>query len=179
MAHYCGHYAIQSLFSHCDDHQRLILIENLSNDMAQVACHKQGSFSIQAMMDTLSTVEQIKYLIDLLNKDIVKIILNHNGHYVILKFLQKYEYPYSKFIHDAIMQYTLDLATDYYGLKVMKAYVDAGPIQEMSGVFTSIIKHIHTLVEDEYGYYIIQHLLDLGPKEFTDIIKEKMHGKKK
>eukprot|EP01084_Bolivina_argentea_P312427 540888_1 len=172
-----GHYAIEALFSHCDDHQRLILVANLSNHMPQVACHKQGSFSIQAMMDTLSTAEQIKYLVDALNRDIKKIILNHSGHYVILRFLQRYDYPYSKFIHKALMQHTLDLATDHYGLRVMKASVDAGPIQEMSAVFASIVKHANTLVENQYGNYIIQHLLDLGPKEVTDTIKEKMHGK--
>merc|ERR1712228_1123061 len=38
-------------------------------------------------------------------------------------------------------------------------------------------KHANTLVENQYGNYIIQHLLDLGPKEVTDTIKEKMHGK--
>ena len=172
-----GHYAIEALFSHCDDHQRLILVANLSNHMPQVACHKQGSFSIQAMMDTLSTAEQIKYLVDALNRDIKKIILNHSGHYVILRFLQRYDYPYSKFIHKALMQHTLDLATDHYGLRVMKASVDAGPIQEMSAVFASIVKHANTLVENQYGNYIIQHLLDLGPKDVTDTIKEKMHGK--
>merc|ERR1712176_1011214 len=39
------------------------------------------------------------------------------------------------------------------------------------------VKHASTLVENQYGNYIIQHLLDLGPKDVTDTIKEKMHGK--
>merc|ERR1712129_23696 len=77
----------------------------------------------------------------------------------------------------SLMQHTLDLATDHYGLRVMKASVDAGPVSEMSAVFASIVKHASTLVENQYGNYIIQHLLDLGPKEVTDTIKEKMHGK--
>lgn len=159
-----GHYAIEALFTHCDDRQRLVLVSNLSPRMPTVACHKQGSFSIQAMMDTLSTEEQIKYLVDALNRDVKKIILNHSGHYVILRFLQRYDWPHSKFIHKALTQHTLDLATDHYGLRVMKAVVDAGPVQEMSAVFASIVKHANTLVENQYGNYIIQHLLDLGPK---------------
>jgi len=172
-----GHYAIEALFTHCDDHERLVLVSNLSGHMPQVACHKQGSFSIQAMMDTLSTEEQIARLVDALNRDVKKIILNHSGHYVILRFLQRYDWPHSKFIHKSLTQHTLDLATDHYGLRVMKAAVDAGPVQEMSAVFASIVKHANTLVENQYGNYIIQHLLDLGPKEVTDTVKEKMHGK--
>merc|ERR1719319_578590 len=59
----------------------------------------------------------------------------------------------------------------------MKASVDAGPILEMQVGFASIVKHANTLVENQYGNYIIQHLLDLGPREVTDTIKEKMYGK--
>merc|ERR1712032_929194 len=70
-----------------------------------------------------------------------------------------------------------DLATDHYGLRVMKASVDAGPVSEMSAVFASIVKHANTLVENQYGNYIVQHLLDLAPQDVTDLIKEKMHGK--
>ena len=46
----------------------------------------------------------------------------------------------------------------------------------MSAVFASIVKHANTLVENQHGNYIIQHLLDLGPKNKTDTIGEKMHG---
>eukprot|EP01084_Bolivina_argentea_P159516 277803_1 len=172
-----GHYAIETLFHHCDDHQRLILVANLSKHISQVACDRQGSCSIQAMMETLSTAEQIKCLVDALNKQIKKIILDHCGHSVILRFLQRYDYPYSKFIHKALMQHTFDVATNYYGSRVVKACVDAGPIQEMSAVFASIVKDANILVDNPYGNYMIQHLLDLGHKEVTDTIKEKIRGK--
>ena len=172
-----GHYVIRDLFIHSDDHQRLILVANLSNDMPRLACHRQGSFSIQTMMDTLSTTEQLEYLEYSLNLDIKKIISKRSGHFVILKFLQRYDYPHSKFIHKALIQHTLDLATGYYGSRVMKASIDAGPIQEMSAVFAAIVKHTNALVQNEYGNHIIQHLLDVGPIEVTDAIKEEMHGK--
>jgi len=98
-------------------------------------------------------------------------------HYVILRFLQRYEYPDTKFIHKALMQHTIELATDHYGLRVMKAAIDAGPIPEMANVFSGIVKHVNSLVENQYGNYIIQHLLDVSTVETTDTIKEKMHGK--
>jgi len=172
-----GHYAVEALFTHCSDRQRLVLVSNLCPHLAQVACHKQGSFSIQAMMDTLSTDEQIGLLVEALSRDLRAIILNHSGHYVILRFLQRYDWPHSKLVHTALTQHTLDLATDHYGLRVMKAAVDAGPIEEMSAVMASIVKHATTLVENQYGNYIIQHLLDLGPQDVTDQIKDRMHGK--
>merc|ERR1719242_2875263 len=172
-----GHYAIEALFSHCDDQQRLELLENLKPKMSMVACHKQGSFSIQAMMDTLSTKEHIQCLIEALNGDVKRVILNHSGHYVILRFLQRFDWPSAQFIHQPLQTNTLDLATDHYGLRVMKAAVDAGPAQDMRLGFMAVVKHANTLVENQYGNYIVQHLLDLAPQDVTDLIKEKMHGK--
>ncbi|ETO08152.1 hypothetical protein RFI_29237 [Reticulomyxa filosa] len=139
-----GHYAVEALFNHCNDEERTILMANLRDDMDTVACHKQGSFSIQAMMDTFT-------------------------------------YPETKFIYKAIIQYSLELATDHYGLRVLKDVVEQSqtqvPSQELLAVFMSIVKHTNPLVENQYGNYIVQHLLDVAPREVTDIIKEKMHGK--
>ncbi|ETO10775.1 hypothetical protein RFI_26601, partial [Reticulomyxa filosa] len=176
-----GHYAIEALFNHCNDEQRIVLVDNLRESMVTVACHKQGSFSIQAMMDTLSTTDQKQYLIQGLQMDIKKIILNHSGHYVILRFLTRFKYPDTKFIFKAISQYALELATDHYGLRVLKDAVEQGqtqlPSQDLLAVYMSIAKHTNSLVENQYGNYIIQHLLDVAPREVTDTIKEKMHGK--
>lgn len=75
---------------------------------------------------------------------------------VILRFLQRYSYPYTKFIHKAIVEHTVKLATDHYGLRVLKSAVDAGPAAQMQEVFSSLIKCTNTLVENQYGNYIVQ-----------------------
>lgn len=122
-----GHYAIEALFSRCDDEQKLILVMNLAPHIATVACHKQGSFSIQAMIDSLRTQTQIQVLVEALSKDVASIILNCSGHYVILRFLNRFGYPYTRFIHQAMVTHTLEFATDHYGLRVMKAAITPGP----------------------------------------------------
>lgn len=59
----------------------------------------------------------------------------------------------------------------------MKAAVDAGPHSQLTNVFNCIVKHTNTLVENQYGNYIIQHLLDVCPVQITSTIKEKLCGK--
>eukprot|EP01083_Nonionella_stella_P089089 248560_1 len=172
-----GHYAIEALLNHCNDEQRLVLLMNLARSIGAVACHKQGSFSIQAMMDCLRSQTQIGLLCDALNNDIQRIILNSSGHYVILRFLQRFGYPYTKFVHRAIIAHTSEFATDHYGLRVLKAVVDAGPVSEMQEVFAALVKQTNMLVENQYGNYIIQHLLDVAPKQVATQIKQKMNGK--
>jgi hypothetical protein len=172
-----GHYAIEALFAVSDNEQRLFLVMNLAPSIAVVSCHKQGSFSIQAMMDTLQTQSQIEMLVEALSKHVMQIILNCSGHYVILRFLSKFGWPYTRFVHRALVGHCYDFSTDHYGLRVMKAAVDAGPHSQLTNVFNCIVKHTNTLVENQYGNYIIQHLLDVCPAQITSTIKEKLSGK--
>lgn len=172
-----GHYAIEALFAISDNEQRLFLVMNLAPSIAVVSCHKQGSFSIQAMMDTLQTQSQIEMLVEALSKHVMQIILNTSGHYVILRFLSKFGYPYTRFVHRALVGHCYDFSTDHYGLRVMKAAVDAGPHSQLTNVFNCIVKHTNTLVENQYGNYIIQHLLDVCPVQITNTIKEKLCGR--
>jgi len=172
-----GHYAIEALFATSGDDQRLFLVMNLAPSIAVVSCHKQGSFSIQAMMDTLRSGPEIETLVEALSKHVMQIILNCSGHYVILRFLSKFGYPYTRFVHRALVGHCYDFSTDHYGLRVMKAAVDAGPHAQLTNVFNCIVKHTNTLVENQYGNYIIQHLLDVCPPPITNTIKEKLSGK--
>lgn len=48
-----GHYAIEKLMYRCDESCRIEILHLLTPLMIEVACHKQGSFSIQAIMDVL------------------------------------------------------------------------------------------------------------------------------
>merc|ERR1719317_122396 len=128
-------------------------------------------------MDTLRSVPEIETLVEALSKHVMQIILNCSGHYVILRFLSKFGYPYTRFVHRALVGHCYDFSTDHYGLRVMKAAVDAGPHSQLTNVFNCIVKHTSTLVENQYGNYIIQHLLDVCPPPITNTIKEKLCGK--
>lgn len=196
--------------------------------MIGVACHKQGSFSIQAMMDTLHTgslfsalcspfssshsffaccrfspAQQIELLINSLQQDVVRIITNSSGHFVVLRFLQRFPFPYTKFIHEAIQKSCLEICTDHHGLRVIKAVIDIGPVgvrllpffacrfvfvrffstaflfaaQELHGVFKTVSRLTMKLAENQYGNYCIQHVLDAAPANVCSNIKMKMEGK--
>jgi len=70
-----------ALLQKCDDDRRLTLLRNLAPKIGMVACHKQGSFSIQAMMDGIRTPLQIGTLADALSPNVNELILNCSGHY--------------------------------------------------------------------------------------------------
>lgn len=77
-------------------------------------------------------------------------------HVVILRFVQRYQYPHTKFVLQAIVHHTVDIATDHYGLRVLKAVVEAGPSQRLHDVFEALTRQTTVLVENQYGNYIMQ-----------------------
>ena len=101
----------EKLVKKCTDDQLLELLENLAPDIATVACQKHGSFSVQALMDTIHTIEQINALVFALNKDIMRMILHSSGHFVVLRFLQRFPMPHCKFILDVIEKNCLEIGT--------------------------------------------------------------------
>jgi len=171
-----GHYAIEALFQVSPDDQRLHLVGNLAPLIAIVSCHKQGSFSIQSIMESLQTQTEIEMIVEALSKHVMQIILNCSGHHVIIRFLSKFGWPFTRFVHRALVGHCYEFSTDHYGLRVMKAAVDAGPHSQLTNVFNCISKHTNNLVVNQYGNYIIQHLLDVCPSSITNTIKEKLSG---
>jgi len=171
-----GHYAIEALFQVSPDEQRLYLVGNLAPSIAIVSCHKQGSFSIQSIMESLKTQTEIEMIVEALSKHVMQIILNCSGHHVIIRFLSKFGWPFTRFVHRALVGHCYVFSTDHYGLRVMKAAVDAGPHSQLTNVFNCISKHTNNLVVNQYGNYIIQHLLDVCPVPITNTIKEKLSG---
>jgi hypothetical protein len=97
----CG--CAEKLIGRCSDDQRLTLLKKLAPHIAAVSCQKHGSFSVQALMDTLHTGSQIHVLCEALRRDIVKIMTHSSGHFVILRFLQRFPYAATRFVDDAIV----------------------------------------------------------------------------
>ncbi len=54
-------------------------------------------------MDTLHTSAQIYVLCEALKRDMVKIMTHSSGHFVVLRFLQRFPYSATKFVDEAIV----------------------------------------------------------------------------
>lgn len=173
-----GHYAVETLFTHCSSNQRITLLQNLGPSLPNVACHKQGSFSVQSLINAISSKEEILLMKDYLKRELHRIILSCPGHYVILRFITRFGWPCSDFVSDLLASNVVGFATDHYGLRVMKATFDsASPGAKLEKLFDAVVEHTNSLAENQYGNYIIQHLFDIGSPSTTDQVKQKMVGR--
>lgn len=142
-----------------------------------VACQKHGSFSVQALVDTLHTPAQIYTLVEAMRPDIMRIITHASGHFVVLRMLQRFPYGSTKFIDDAIVANVSQIATDHHGLRVVKAVLAVRRPAELTRLFKQVARLTMKLVENQYGNYCVQAVLDVAPPGVRTNIKVKMEGK--
>jgi len=165
-----GHFAIEKLIAMCNAEENLILLRQLAPAAVAVSCQKHGSFSVQALIDNIyqasqgnATLEQrqVFVLVEALRKDIVRVITHASGHFVVLRMLQKFPYQTTKFIDDAILANTLQIGTDHHGLRVVKAVVASRRPPDLTRLFKQISRITMKLVENQYGNYVVQSVLDV------------------
>ena len=171
-----GHFAAEKLVRKCSHTQLLRLIEALAPDMSVVACQKHGSFSIQALLDSITTREQVDAFVHAITPGIVPVILHSSGHFVVLKFLQNFK-ENSAFILQALEENIVEVGTDHHGLRVVKAVLSQFDARALSAIFKEVTRTTTRLVENQYGNYVIQSVLDVAPKSVSTNMKVKMEGK--
>jgi len=172
-----GHFAIEKLIAGCDAEQALTLLQRLAPSINIVACQKHGSFSVQALVDTLHTPAQIYTLVEAMKPDILRIITHASGHFVVLRMLQRFPYQSTKFIDECLIQHCATIGTDHHGLRVVKAVLAVRRSTELTRLFKQVARLTMKLVENQYGNYVIQSVLDVAPPGVRTNIKVKMEGK--
>jgi hypothetical protein len=144
-------------------------------------CHKQGSFTLQALMDLSPMSEKNSVLVyafeNILRPQVRKIITSSSGHYVILKFIQLYPFPHTRFLIAACEKHCAMYCSDHYGLRVLKALFESVPVSELHGLFKKIARLTLKIVENQYGNYVVQQVLEIAPASICTSIKMKMEGK--
>ena len=172
-----SHFAIEKLIAACNDEQCLVLLQRLAPAIGVVACQKHGSFSVQALVDTLHTPAQVYTLVESMKADIMRILTHASGHFVVLRMLQRFPYQSTKFIDDAIINNVGVVATDHHGLRVFKAVLCVRRPSELTRLFKQVARMTMKLVENQYGNYSLQAVLDVAPPGVRTNIKVKMEGK--
>ncbi|CEO98826.1 hypothetical protein PBRA_006940 [Plasmodiophora brassicae] len=175
-----GHYTAERLVQVANPVQRRRLLAlglGGGDQMRQVACHKLGSFSLQAMMPLLGHCPDA--LIKAMVAHLPAMMVSPSGHYVVLRYIDLFGCHNA--IVDAARVQAVALASDHYGLRVMKVIV-AHETRLGGGrpqvVCRALADSVLRLVENQYGNYIVQLVLvDGSDQDVIDSIYGQMAGR--
>mmetsp|Transcript_3131 Transcript_3131/g.8489 ORF Transcript_3131/g.8489 Transcript_3131/m.8489 type:complete len:432 (-) Transcript_3131:59-1354(-) len=171
-----GNYLCQKLLEHCNDAQRLVLIEVIARDLVCISKNMHGTRAVQTMIEFLKSSSHIQIVVKALQSSVVQLIQDLNGNHVIQRCLNCLSSANNQFIYNAVARNCVDVATHRHGCCVFQRCIDHGSRPQKLQLVSEIIKHAPKLVRDPYGNYVVQYILDLSFKEVHIELPRKFKG---
>lgn len=172
-----GNYLCQKLLEYCNDDERTVLIENASHDLVRIALNQHGTRALQKMIEFISTPGQVQTIIAALQYRVVELIQDLNGNHVIQKCLNKLSPIDAQFIFTAVGNNCVDVGTHRHGCCVLQRCIDHASGDQKAWLIQQISNNAYVLVQDPFGNYVVQYILDLNEPLFTEPLVRMFQGK--
>jgi hypothetical protein len=159
-----GNYLCQKLLEHCDDSQRLEVIQRVAPDLVKISKNMHGTRAVQKMIEYLTTPAQIALVKKALANSVVTLIQDLNGNHVIQRCLNRLSPQDNQFIYDSVSQagHCVEVATHRHGCCVLQRCIDHASDSQKMQLINEVIANALVLVQDPYGNYVVQYVLDLA-----------------
>ncbi|KXJ96878.1 armadillo-type protein [Microdochium bolleyi] len=171
-----GNYLCQKLLEFCDDNERTVLIQNASHSMVDIALNQHGTRALQKMIEFVSSPVQVDLIIQALQRDVVSMIKDLNGNHVIQKCLNKLTSADAEFIFSAVGGNCIEVGTHRHGCCVLQRCIDHASGPQKTWLVARITDAALQLVQDPFGNYVVQYIIDLNEPSFTEPIVQNFLG---
>lgn len=183
-----GNYLFQKLLERVSATKRLAIIRRVSSNLVAAALNLHGTRSVQKVVEVCAmsaevvdddddddddtdsergpatvgrrTVNLPDIIVDALKDDAVRLCIDSNGNHVIQRALQYMKPEYNQFVFDAVCQECTTVGTHRHGCCVLQRCLDAANKQQKAEVIAQVEKQAMKLMQDPYGNYVVQYVLD-------------------
>jgi len=184
-----GNYVIQKFFEYGTVEHIRLLGETLIGHVLSLSLQMYGCRVIQKALEVISPTQQSQ-LVKELEGHVVECIKDQNGNHVIQKVIEQVPTQYTQFIVDTFINKVHQLATHPYGCRVIQRILEhhygslnssgddkrrnlMSPRNPSHLILKEILHYTMSLVQDQYGNYVIQHILEHGrPQDRHQIISQ-------
>ncbi|KAI1869446.1 hypothetical protein JX265_006536 [Neoarthrinium moseri] len=172
-----GNYLCQKLLEFCSDTERTELIRNAADHMVKIALNQHGTRALQKMIEGVTLPEHVQIIIEALRHQVVDLIQDLNGNHVIQKCLNKLSSDENQFIFEAVGRHCVDVGTHRHGCCVLQRCIDHAAGEQKMWLITQITDNAPRLVQDPFGNYVVQYIIDLNEPAFTEPLVTKFQGR--
>mmetsp|Transcript_72799 Transcript_72799/g.167074 ORF Transcript_72799/g.167074 Transcript_72799/m.167074 type:complete len:714 (+) Transcript_72799:128-2269(+) len=152
-----GNYVVQKAFEYGTDEQKVHLISQLKGNVQQYSVDMYGCRVVQRAIE--SHVTGYRDLMKELEPVVLACVENQNGNHVIQKCIEAHSGDEVQFIVDAIKSCVHRMAIHCYGCRVIQRLIENCPTKQMDSILTQIMSEVEDLAKDQYGNYVVQHVL--------------------
>ena len=180
--HQFGNYVIQKFFDILINQKNKTLITNffakIQNELFKISVNSYGTRVFQKALEKLEennyenfeTEELNTILHTLIEKHLFPLCFDKNGNHVFQKIIRLYPKTKNDFIYNQLNQSAIEICKLKQGATILQTSLKYANESQKSSLLHTILDDISTLINDEYGNYIIQFILELKEKEFNEII---------
>lgn len=148
-----GNYMCQKLFQICNSVQRLELLEAMEDSLVSIAMDTRGTHSLQILIGLASMTEEEQLYERAFRGHIIRLSRHEFGSHVVQKMAMTLRNR--DFIVRPVTEFVRELSLHQLGLCVVKQLIDSPE------VYRSLVPHCLELIQDPYGNYAVQRLLEV------------------
>lgn len=179
-----GNYVVQKLLEHGTDFMKEELRDSLISEMLPLSLQMYGCRVIQKALESLLDDDVITLLSEF-HGNVITCIHDQNGNHVMQKCIEvmstkakkdpTHEPPHCNrilFIIEDVLSNVSSLSCHPYGCRVMQRILEHCVDEQRIRALDQISTCHRTLLDDQYGNYVIQHVLQFGRHSDRDSILE-------
>jgi protein JSN1 len=158
---YLGNTVVQKLFERCSDEVRDQMLARIAPHMAEIGCHKNGTWAAQKIIDQCKLPRQAALIAEHLHPYTVPLFLDQYGNYVLQGML-KYGSPHTDFLFETMLSKMWELGKERYGARAMRACLESHHItrDQQAMLAAAIALHSVQLATNQNGGLLLTWFLD-------------------
>jgi len=162
LTHQYGNYLSQKILERCSDTQFDDIFDVVKNDLPRLASVVHGTRSVQKFVEEAVKRNRAEAIVQCLKPYVENLSVSVRGFHVIVKLLEKLpprecEDILSILCRDATS--IVQLGIDQWGCCVLKTCIDVARGARATLIQEAIINSSLSLIQDAFGNYVVQHLL--------------------
>lgn len=195
-----GNYLFQKILEKITPVERVLLIKTVSPRLVNASLNLHGTRSVQKVVE-LCAIDEASHIVgdddsnsqeseskkkketaaEILTKALTpaaaRLCIDSHGNHVIQRILLKLPYQYSQFVFEAVANSVGDVARHRHGCCVIQRCLDSPPSGARSNLVRKIVEKSLELMQDAYGNYVVQYVLDVCSDEDVHSVCESVVGK--
>lgn len=144
--------------------------EKIRGKIYLIATNSYGTRGFQKMLEYTTSDTDYEILKDFLTSNVFNLIKDVNGNHVVQKIIQIIPANKNSFILNEIIKHIVDISKLKQGSCVFQKVIDKSIDSDKKNLIMMIIKNIDKLINDEFGNFIVQHIVNLKIEEYNNLV---------
>ncbi|GMI05706.1 hypothetical protein TrVE_jg12859 [Triparma verrucosa] len=173
-----GNYLFQKILEKCDDEERMKVIRGVSTSLVKSSLNLHGTRSVQKVVEMCSFDPAAAACVTkALAPQAARLCIDANGNHVIQRVLQRLPHQHARFVFDAVAASVGEVARHRHGCCVIQRCLDSPKSPARSNLVAKIVEKALELMQDAYGNYVVQYVLDVCSEEEASAVCESVTGR--